>query len=212
METTVPILKADGTQAGSLELQPGWIELEKGDQAVKDAVVAFLAGMRAGTGSAKTRAEVRGSGAKPYRQKGTGRARAGTRKSPIWRGGGIIFPPKPRSFAKKVNRKVRQLALKRAISERFAQGDVILVDELALAEPRTRAMAALLKALNAGEDVLVIADELTDNLLLASRNLPNVQILKPASANAYWVLLYKKIVITQTALEKLMKRLCGEEN
>lgn len=105
MDTTLTVLNSDGEQTGTVDLDPGCLEREKGDQTVHDVVVALQAARRAGTASAKNRARIRGSGAKPYRQKGTGRARAGTRKSPLWRGGGVIFGPDPRSFAKNVDRK-----------------------------------------------------------------------------------------------------------
>lgn len=211
MQTTVPIVKQDGSQAGSMDLEPAWIELEKGDQAVKDSVVAFLADIRAGTGSAKTRSEVSGGGTKPYRQKGTGRARAGSIRSPIWRGGGVIFPPKPRSFAKKINRRVKLLALKRTLSERLAEGSVIVVDGIDLAEPKTKHMTAFLDAVGAGDDALVIVDEISGDLALAARNLQAVEVMKTSAVNSYWILLFKKIVITKDALESLCRRACGKE-
>lgn len=209
MENTVPVIKQDGSQASALELKPEWIELEKGEQAVKDTVVAFMAGLRAGTGSAKTRSEVAGGGAKPYRQKGTGRARAGSNRSPIWRGGGVIFPPKPRSFAKKVNRKVRQLALKRSLSERLAEGSVIVVEDIQISEAKTQNMVAFLDAVGAGDDALVLVNEDNANLLLSARNLPGVEVMKASTVNPYWMLLFKKIVITRAAFDALVTRLGG---
>lgn len=178
METTLSVLTTDGTEAGSFELDPGCIELEKGDQAVHDDVVSFLARMRAGTASTKTRGEVRGGGAKPWRQKGTGRARAGSIRSPIWRGGGTTFGPRPRSYTKHVNKKVRQLALKRAFSERLKDGDVIAVAAIDLADARTKSMISFLKTIKAGDDALVIVHSVANDVLLASRNLPGVEIMK----------------------------------
>lgn len=209
MENTVPVIKQDGSPAEALELKPEWIELEKGEQAVKDTVVAFMASIRAGTGSAKTRSEVAGGGAKPYRQKGTGRARAGSNRSPIWRGGGVIFPPKPRSFAKKVNRKVRQLALKRTLSERLAEGSVIVVEDIQISEPKTKNMVAFLDTIGAGDDALVLVNEDSANLLLSARNLPGVEVMKTSTVNPYWMLLFKKIVITRAALDALVTRIGG---
>jgi large subunit ribosomal protein L4 len=211
MNTTVPVLKSDGNQAGSVELNPAWIELKKGTQAVHDAVVAFLAAQRAGTASTKTRAEVRGTGAKPYRQKGTGRARAGSYQSPIWRGGGIVFGPKPRSYVKNVNKKVRALALKRAFSERLAEDAVIVVDDIALSEPKTKQMLAFLAAVKAGDDALVIDGDPASNLLLASRNLPGVEVMKAASVNPYWILLFKKVVFTRAGLDAFVARFSRQE-
>jgi len=211
MSTTLAILDKQGNDAGSLELDASWLEREKGQQALHDAVVSFLSRRRAGTASTKTRAEVRGSGAKPYRQKGTGRARAGSVKSPIWRGGGVVFGPKPRSYAKGVNRKVRLLALRRAFTERVDDGSLIVVDELAVEEAKTRQMVALLDALEAGQDVLIVADGLDVDTQLAARNLPGVAIMRPGMVNAYWMLLFKKVVITRKALEALGQRLSRQE-
>ncbi|MCF7854893.1 MAG: 50S ribosomal protein L4 [Candidatus Pacebacteria bacterium] len=194
-----------------MEMQSAWIELEKGTQAVHDEVVAFLAMRRAGTASTKTRSEVRGGGAKPYRQKGTGRARAGSIRSPLWSGGGVIFGPKPRSYAKKVNKKVRQLALKRAFSERVAEGAVMVVDEITVAQPKTKAVRELLQSLKAGTDVLVIPAEVSETLLLASRNMPSVEVMEPTAVNTYWMLLFKKVVFTRAGLEAFVKRFAPKE-
>ena len=200
------MINADGSSAGEFLLEPAWLELNKGEQAVHDTVVAFLAAQRSGSASTKTRSEVRGTGGKPYRQKGTGRARAGTRQSPIWRGGGITFGPKPRSFVKRVNRKVRRLALKRAFSERVAEGAVVVVDEIKIEEPKTKIMLALLNNLQVGEDVLVLVDQVSDNLRLASRNLPGVKVMKADQVNTYWILLFKKIVFSKDGLRALVSR------
>lgn len=206
MENNLSILKSDGSPAGELSLAPEWLELNRGSQALHDTVVAFLAKHRSGSASTKTRAEVNGSGRKPYRQKGTGRARAGTRQSPIWVGGGVAFGPRPRSYAKAVNGKVRRLALKRAFSERVKDGAVIVVEELLFDSPKTRTMVEFMKTINAGEDALVVVDELTENLVLASRNLPNVEVMKAASVNPYWLLLFKKIVFSKAGLEAFGSR------
>jgi len=211
MATTLPILDAKGDEVGSADLDPKWLEREKGEQAVHDAVVAYLAAHRSGSASTKTRAELRGGGAKPYRQKGTGRARAGSRRSPLWRGGGVIFGPKPRSFAKGINRKVRLLALRRTFADRVDGGDVILVDELKIEEPKTKLMVELLRAVGAGEEALVLVADIDANLRLAARNLPGVQVMKALNVNAYYMLTFKKIVITRAALEVLGNHLQGRE-
>ena len=127
---SLKIISQEGKEIETLEFEEQLLEREKGEQAVHDAVVAFLAKMRAGTASTKTRGEIRGSGAKPFRQKGTGRARAGSTKSPLWTGGGTVFGPKPRSFKKRINKKVQRLALKRAFTTRIDAGDVIFVDKI----------------------------------------------------------------------------------
>ncbi len=208
---SLKIFNQEGKEVETLELEDQMLEREKGEQAVHDSVVAFLAKMRAGTASTKTRSEVRGSGAKPYRQKGTGRARAGSAKSPLWIGGGIAFGPKPRSFKKRINKKVQRLALKRALTARIDAGDLILVDEVKIAEPKTRYMVDFLKEIDAGQDVLFVVDELDINLHLASRNLPHMEVMEVNALNPYWVLLFKKIIMTRAAFETLKARLLPQE-
>lgn len=212
MNTTLKVIDSSGSDIGTVEVAENLLEREKGDQAVKDCVVAFQAARRAGTGSAKNRSQITGTGAKPYRQKGTGRARAGTVKSPLWRGGGVIFGPKPRSFAKATNRKVRQLAVRRAFTERVDAGDVIVLDRIVLAEPKTRLMAALLKAVGAGDRALVLVDELTGPEVVAARNIPGVEVMSARSVNAYWLLAFRKVVVTQAALTALTERLTTGES
>jgi len=200
-----------GAEVNRFDLDPTWLERERGEQAVHDSVVAFQAKSRAGTASTKTRAEVRGGGAKPWRQKGTGRARAGSNRSPIWRGGGISFGPKPRSFAKRVNRKVEGLALRRALTERIDAGDVIVVESLPAEQPKTKAVVSFLNVIGAGSDVLVIVDETSRNFELAVRNLTDVVVMKAGTVNTYWLLLFRKIVMTRAGLEVLGKRLAPRE-
>ena len=211
MKNTMSILTQDGSDAGSLDIKPAWVELEKGAQAVHDEVVRFLAAQRRGTASTKRIGDVRGGGQKPYRQKGTGRARAGSVRSPLWRGGAVTFGPRPRTFKKKLNKKTRKLALKRAFSERMNEGAVIVVDELTIAEPRTKQMNAFLDAVDAGDDALVIVDEPSRELLLASRNLPAVEVIRAATVNTYWMLLYDKVVFTKAGLDTFVKRISHEE-
>lgn len=189
------------------EIQESWLEAVKGDQAVKDAVVAFMASLRSGTASTKTRGTVARTGAKPWRQKGNGRARAGEAGSPVWRGGGIAFGPHPRSYVKSVNKKVLKLALKRSFTERLNDGDIIVVDTLDFASPKTKEMTGFLKNLGIAENALVLVDEYTENVDLAARNLPNVLVLKASSVNTYLMLLFKKIVITKAGLDCLGARL-----
>lgn len=204
---TIPVKTMDGTDKGSVDINDSWLEREKGKQAVKDSVVAFLAGCRAGTAQTKTRGNVSGGGSKPWRQKGTGRARSGSSRSPVWRGGGIVFGPQTRSYAQKINQKVEKLALKRSFTDRIDDGEVIVVDELKFEAPKTKDMVKFLNAIGAGDNALVIVDEYTDNVLLSLRNLPNVNIYKASSVNTYWMMRYKKVVITSAGLEALGKRL-----
>ena len=186
--STHKILDMEGKGTKDYTFDASLIELEKGDQAVHDCVVAFLASLRRGTASTKTRSEVKATGKKPHRQKGTGRARAGSRVSPIWRGGGVIFGPKPRSYDKKVNKKVNKLALKRAFSERVNQGDVIIVDSIKFDKPSTKSMVQFLTKIEAGLRTLVLVDERNSddghiNTYLSGRNLPDVTVVDIASVN-----------------------------
>src|SRR6266508_672712 len=140
------IIDSKGQSQGELEVKFPLIENGKGTQAVHDTVVAYNAAQRMGTASTKTMGEVAGTGRKPWRQKGTGRARAGSFASPLWRGGGVVFGPKPRDFGKRVGRKTKQLALRKALTERLNAGDIVVVDELKLGSPRTKGFLEVLKA------------------------------------------------------------------
>jgi large subunit ribosomal protein L4 len=205
--TTLPIKNLAGAEAGVFELDDAALERQKGKQAVHDTVVAYLAAQRAGTACTKTRGEVRGGGAKPWPQKGTGRARAGSSRSPLWRGGGITFGPRPRSYRKKINQKVRQLALRRALAERVDAGEVIVVDQLELAAAKTKALRQILATLGAGDNALIVVDRLTPNLRLSVRNLPAVQAMDAASVHTYQLLLHRRVVATRAGLEALAARL-----
>jgi large subunit ribosomal protein L4 len=182
--------------------------MEKGAQAVHDAVVAYLAGTRAGTACTKTRGMVSGGGAKPWRQKGRGGARAGSSRSPVWVGGGTIFGPTPRSFAKKLNKKVLMLALKRALSERIAEGDVIVLDQFALPDHKTRSAVAVLKNLNVADDtVLLSVSEFDEAAVCATGNIANLVLRRAATVNVYEMLRFKKLVFTKDALDAFIGRL-----
>lgn len=199
-----------GNNQGELEVKFPLIEDGKGTQAVHDAVVAHQAGQRMGTACTKNVGEVAGTNKKPWRQKGTGRARAGSFQSPLWRGGGVVFGPKPRDFGKKVSRKTRQLALRKALSERLRAGDVVLVDELKLASPKTKDFVGLLSALQLSGTALIVAQSGDKNLLLASRNVPNVALATSDSLNTYDVLRPDKLVFTRGAFEQVEARLTKE--
>src|SRR5215831_8000312 len=166
----VTIKDIQGKKQGDLQVKFPLVEDGKGTQAVHDTVVAYQAAQRMGTASTKTMGEVAGSGKKPWRQKGTGRARAGSFASPLWRGGGVTFGPKPRDFGKKVSRKTKQLALRKALSERLRAGDVVLVDDLKLESPRTKEFIGVLSALDLKGSTLIVSQKTDENLKLASRN------------------------------------------
>jgi len=180
----------------------------KGTQAVHDTVTAYMANQRLGTASTKQISEVHGSGKKPWRQKGTGRARAGSFASPLWRGGGVVFGPKPRDYTITVPKKVKALAFRKALSERLMAGDIVVLDELKLASHKTKEFAGIVAKLGAGQaPTLFVTDQVDQNLKLASRNLPNIQVEQAASVNVYELLRFQKIVATKAALEKLGARL-----
>ena len=203
----LPILDNKGTSQGEVEVGFELIENGRGTQAVHDAVVAYNAAQRSGTACAKRVGEVAGTNKKPWRQKGTGRARAGSTQSPLWPGGGVVFGPLPRDYAKKVNKKVRSLALRKALSERLKSGDVVVVDDLKLATPKTKEFLGVLGSLKlAGNTVLLVAGE-DKNLTLASRNVPNVELTSGEKLNTYETLLCDKLVFTKAALEKVALRL-----
>jgi large subunit ribosomal protein L4 len=180
----------------------------KGTQAVHDTVTAYMANQRLGTASTKQISEVHGSGKKPWKQKGTGRARAGSFASPLWRGGGVVFGPKPRDYTINVPKKVKTLAFRKALSERLIAGDVVVVDELKLASHKTKDFAVIVAKLSAtNAPTLVVTDQVDRNLKLASRNVPNVQVEPADSVNVYELLRFEKIVTTKAALERLGARL-----
>ena len=207
---TLTIKDTSGKPQGELEVKFPVIENGKGTQAVHDTVVAYQAAQRSGTACTKNVGEVAGTNKKPWRQKGTGRARAGSFQSPLWRGGGVVFGPKPRDFTKKVNAKTRQLALRKALSERLKAGDVIVVDDLTLPNPKTRTFINLLSALEVKGTALVVSVAPDKNLTLASRNLQKVALTTSESLNTYDVLRPDKLVFTRGAFEKVEARLAKE--
>ena len=208
MSNILDILDCSGVKVGEYTIPEGVIEMEKGAQAVHDAVVAYLAGARAGSACTKTRGLVRGGGAKPWRQKGRGGARAGSGRSPVWVGGGTIFGPQPRSFANKVNKKVLVLALKRALSERIAEGDVVVLDKFAIADHKTRSAYAVLKNLKIQNDTIMLTvSEYDEATVCATGNIPNLVLRRSGTVNVYELLRFKKLVFSKDALDAFIGRL-----
>jgi len=201
---------SQGNARGDLSLSFQPVEEGKGSQAVHDVVVAYMAAQRSGTACTKTMGDVAGTGKKPWRQKGTGRARAGSFASPLWRGGGVVFGPKPRDYRKKVGKKTKQLALRKALTERLKAGDVIVVEDLKLDSAKTKNFTGVLKALDLSGSTLIVADGSNQNLAQASRNVPNVELTNAAGVNTYQVLKYSKLVFTRGAIEALDERLKSE--
>ncbi|MBM3836992.1 MAG: 50S ribosomal protein L4 [Verrucomicrobia bacterium] len=196
-----------GNPQGELEVKFPVIQDGKGTQAVHDVVVAYLAAQRSGTACTKTMGEVAGSGKKPWRQKGTGRARAGSFASPLWRGGGVVFGPKPRDWRVKVTKATRRLAFQKALSERLKAGDVVILSDLKLNSPKTKEFLGVRSALQLEGTTLIVAPEADRNLLLASRNVPDVEVTTSEDLNTYQVLRFAKLVFTRDAFEKVEQRL-----
>ena len=206
---TIKMYGRDGRDSGEVEVADDMLILDRGEQSVRDAIVARNASLRAGTASTLRKGEVAGSNKKPWKQKGTGRARAGYRQSPVWRGGGVAFGPHPRDFSIKVNKKVVRLAFRRALSERIAAGAVTLVDDLSLAAPKTKELRGVLEALGA-PSALIVVPAWDDNLLLSARNLQGVEVTTVRTCSVYQVLRYPAIVMTRAAWEELKPRFAGE--
>jgi large subunit ribosomal protein L4 len=196
-----------GKDQGELEVKFPLIENGKGTEAVHQTVVAYNAAQRSGTACTKTAGEVAGTNKKPWRQKGTGRARAGSFQSPLWRGGGVVFGPKPRDFSKKISRTTRQLSLRKAMSERLKAGDVLIVDDIKLESAKTRDFVAVLATLQLDGTALIVSNSGDHNLRLASRNVRHVELATGETVNTYQILRSDKLVFTRGAFEHLEKRL-----
>ena len=200
-----------GKDQGELEVKFTMIENGKGTQAVHDAVTAYRAAQRSGTACTKNAGEVAGTNKKPWRQKGTGRARAGSFQSPLWVGGGVVFGPKPRDFSKKISKKTRALALRKALSARLQAGDVVVVDDLKLTSAKTKDFVNVISALSLTGTTLVISNgEENKNLTLASRNISYVEVTTSDTLNTYDVLRPDKLLFTKSAFEKVEARLTKE--
>lgn len=199
----VPLYNVNGEAIGEIELSEDVFGAEIREDLMHKVVVAQLANKRQGTVSTKTRSEVRGGGAKPWRQKGTGRARHGTIRSPIWRGGGIVFGPKPRSFEKKVPKKIKRLALKSALSSKVEENNLIVLDELKMERPKTKDMVNILKNLDVKGKALMILGEKEENVILSARNIPGISTGCIDNLNVYDLLLHEKLILTKDALEKV---------
>jgi len=199
---TVDVLNSDGTRSGSLELDDAIYGGEVKEHLFWEVVKMQMANRRSGNASTKTRSEVRGGGAKPWKQKGTGRARAGTTRSPLWRHGGVVFGPKPRDYSYKVPRKVVKAAMKSALRLKVRDSALRVFDALELSEPKTKAAAGLLGKADL-KSALIVTDGENRNLRLAVRNLKGFKVIEVAGINVYDVLKYEHLVMTRTALEKV---------
>ena len=198
----VSVYNMEGKEVGTMELSDAVFGVEVNEHLVHLAVVQQLANNRQGTQKAKTRSEVSGGGRKPWRQKGTGRARHGSIRSPQWVGGGVVFAPKPRDYSFKLNKKVKRLALQSALSTKVAEGKIIVLDELNLAEVKTKDMAKVLANINCGK-ALIVMDGTNTNVMLSARNIPDVKTASVSTINVYDLLKYNTLVVTKDAVAKI---------
>lgn len=204
--STVTIINKNNESVGELELNDTIFNREVKEHILHEVVRMQRAGWRSGNASTKTRVEVRGGGRKPWRQKGTGRARSGTRSSPIWRGGGVAFGPKPRDYSFKVNRKVRKQAVSMALSARLQEGNLIVMDDFSMDQIKTKDFLSIMGRLQI-ENGLIVMDVNSDNLVKSSRNVNGYKVLSTEGLNVYDILLHKKVVLVQPVIENLEKRL-----
>ncbi len=192
-----------GEQVEEIELNDEVFGIEVNQHVVYEVVKNQLANKRQGTQSTKTRAEVRGGGAKPWRQKGTGRARHGSRRSPIWVGGGVTFAPKPRDYSYSVPKKVKRLAMKSALTSKVENQEIIVVDELKFDAPKTKDMIKTLENLNADKKALIVTVDSNLNIIRSASNIPNVQTTVVNNLNVYDILKYNSLIITKDAVRKV---------
>jgi len=205
----VDVIDSAGSVVKSVDLAEKVFSAEIKKAAVHQVVIAQMAGRRAGTHSTKTRREIRGGGAKPWKQKGTGRARAGTNSSPLWRGGGIIFGPKPRDYSQTVTKKMRKAALTSALTAILQDGRLVVVDSLKLDEIKTKKAAELLAAIDGRTPALVVYGEGDANFIRSASNIPYIKLLPTAGLNVYDLLRAEVVIITADALDGIEKRFEG---
>ena len=199
----VDVLNINGQKVEELELSESIFAAEISEYAVYEVIKNHLANRRQGTQSAKTRAEVRGGGRKHWRQKGTGRARQGSTRSPQWIGGGVVFAPKPRDYSYSVNKKVRRLALKSVLTTKVNEGNLIVLDALEMNAPKTKDFIAMLSAVNAGKKALVVTAENSPNVVKSGRNIPGVDITFVNTLNVYDIMRHDSLIITKEAVRKV---------
>jgi len=207
------VLDMNNKVVGKVSLKDDIFNSEIKEHLLHKSVIAHLANLRRGTHSTKIKSEVRGGGAKPWRQKGTGRARAGSIRSPLWRGGGITFGPKPRDYDHDVPKKMRRSALISALSLKVKNGDIFVVDKIDIDKPKTKDVVSILKNFKIDRSVLFLIDEKNMNLELSARNIPDARVQRVDSINVYDLLYYDKIICTKGAIDKIqttMKQVQGK--
>ncbi|TQR29611.1 50S ribosomal protein L4 [Brevibacillus brevis] len=199
----VALYNQTGSQVGEIDLADSVFGIEPNSAVLYDAIVMQQASQRQGTHDVKNRSEVRGGGRKPWRQKGTGRARQGSIRSPQWKGGGVVFGPTPRKYGYKLNRKVRRLALKSALSTKVQNNELLVLEALNFAAPKTKEMTAVLSSLKVDRKVLIVTSEYDQNVALASRNIPGTKIVDAAGINVLDLVAHDKVIVTKEAIAKV---------
>lgn len=204
----VPLYNTKGKKIGKVNLNKEIFSVKPKETAIYEVIKRQLAVKRSGTASSKTRAEVHGGGVKPWRQKGTGRARAGSIRSPIWRGGGAVFGPKPRKYDYRIQKKVKSIAIKSALSFRAGEGNIIVLDKLEMKEISSKKAWEIILALKIDyESILAVMHDKNEMVKKSFQNLYNIHLLEPGQLNAYDILLYDKILLTKETLEEIEKRM-----
>ena len=200
---TVKVIDMEGKETGTMELSDELFGIEPNENAVHEVVKNYLANQRQGTQSAKTRGEVRGGGRKPFRQKGTGRHRQGSSTDPSQIGGGIVFAPKPRDYRYSLNKKLKRLALKSALSAKVADNELIVVDEFKFTEPKTKEMVKVLANIKADKKALIVMDEKDENVVRSAHNIPGVRTALVSTMNVYEIVNHYTLVLTEAAAKKI---------
>ncbi|MDR3092161.1 MAG: 50S ribosomal protein L4 [Clostridiales bacterium] len=203
---SVDVVDKKGSKVSTIELSEAVFGAEVNESVVHAAVVAYLANQRQGTKGTKTRAEVRGGGAKPWRQKGTGRARQGSRRAPHWTGGGVVFAPKSRDFSVKLNKKVKRIALKSVLSQKVLDKKIVVIDDLSMTEIKTKQMQEIINSLKLRSALMVFETKLDDgsrNAVISARNIPTVKTAGVNTINVYDILKYDAFVVTKSAVKSI---------
>jgi large subunit ribosomal protein L4 len=201
--TKVSVLRQTGSSVGEIELNDAIFGIEPNEAILFEALVQQRASLRQGNHKVKNRSEVAGGGRKPWRQKGTGRARQGSIRSPQWRGGGVVFGPTPRSYSYKLPRKVRRIALLSALSSKVREENVIVLDQLSFDAPKTKEFVQVLKDLSINKKALIVTADLDETVALSARNIPGISVVTASSINVLDIVAHEKFVVTKAAVEKI---------
>ncbi|MFH0771241.1 MAG: 50S ribosomal protein L4 [Candidatus Omnitrophota bacterium] len=201
----IAVYNTKGQSVGKMELDKNIFNGKVNEAVIYQAIKMYEANLRQGTASTKTRSEVSGGGKKPWKQKGTGRARAGTIRSPLWRGGGVVFGPKPRDYSYSLPKKVKRIALISSLNSKFNDNELLVLEDMKIPTPKTKQIADVLKNLKAGRKSLLALDDMDEMLIRASRNIPGLLLRDYKALNAYEVIKQHKLILTKKALEALTK-------